>query len=275
MMRLTVTGAGTQNRSMLPPRSIPRVPAPSPDEFRRTYVKANRPVVLTGMIDDWPAYRTWSSDHLRSRFGETPVPVVPVVDGAIQLDARRGLVAKRTRFSEVLDDFDAGLNRSYVMARLDDLPQAMSEDLRLPVYCQRALWHNTKLWCSAAGTRSALHFDLNDNLHSILRGRKRFTLFSPEDSPNLYPGRLLTGVPNASRVDLDHLDAQAFPRVVRAQPWTCDLAPGETLFMPHSWWHHVATMEPSVTVNTWWSAGVRLLVTAAAGAFKRVWGVSR
>src|SRR5690606_19348439 len=99
MMRLTVTGARTQNRSMLPARSIPRVPAPSPDEFRRTYVKANRPVVLTGMIDDWPAFRTWSSDHLRSRFGETSVPVVPVVDGAIQLDARRGLVAKRTRFS--------------------------------------------------------------------------------------------------------------------------------------------------------------------------------
>lgn len=275
MMRLTVAEAMTQTRSMLPPRPIPRIDAPSPEVFRREYVQPGRPVVLRGLLDDWPAYRTWSTDTLRSRFGDTLVPVLRVVEGAVQVDARRGLVTQKAPFVELLDDLDAGLNRTYMMAHLDDLPEGMRSDLRLPRYCQKAPWHMTKLWCSAAGTRSALHFDLNDNLHSTLRGRKRFTLFSPEDNANLYRGRLLTGIPNASRVDLDNLDLKTFPRVARAQPWTCEVEPGETLFMPRSWWHHVATVESSITVNTWWATGARLLVTAAAGTFKRLWGVSR
>lgn len=274
-MRLTIAVAVPQTRAMLPARPIPRIDAPSPERFKREYVEAARPVVIRGLLEDWPAWRTWSTDTLRRRFGDTPVPLLELVDGAVQVDARRGLVTKNAPFSQLLNDLDAGVNRSYMMARVDELPADLQADLRLPRYCENAPWHMTKLWCSAAGTRSALHFDLNDNLHATLIGRKRFTLFSPADDANLYRGRLLTGIPNASRVDLDHLDLKRFPRVARAQPWTCELEPGETLFMPRSWWHHVATVAPSISVNTWWATGARLLVTAAAGAFKRIWGISR
>jgi hypothetical protein len=38
---------------------------------------------------------------------------------------------------------------------------------------------------SKEGTSSGLHHDYHDNLYILLRGRKRFTLFSPSDASNL------------------------------------------------------------------------------------------
>ncbi|KAI0464736.1 hypothetical protein LJB42_002359 [Komagataella kurtzmanii] len=40
--------------------------------------------------------------------------------------------------------------------------------------------------CVPNGTSSGLHHDHADNLYIPIHGRKRFTLFSPQDAPNLY-----------------------------------------------------------------------------------------
>ena len=36
---------------------VARIAAPSPEEFQARYVKRSQPVVLRGMLDDWPAMR--------------------------------------------------------------------------------------------------------------------------------------------------------------------------------------------------------------------------
>lgn len=274
-LRLTPIMPVVDNRRMLPPRRIPRIVAPSVKEFEQSFLEPQQPVVLTGLLADSPAIDAWSTKALRARFGEVLVPTLPVDDsGALMVDARRGLVARRGPLRDVMDELESGSSRSYMMARFDELPEAMSAEVKLPRYCEGAPWCLRKFWAGAAGTRSALHFDLHDNLHTVVFGEKRFTLFSPADRANLYPVRLFTGIPNASRVDWDAVDLERFPRVAAAQPWVCDLKPGETLFMPRSWWHHVLTVEPTVSVNVWWATGARLLVAAAAGTFKRLWGVS-
>lgn len=259
---------------MLPPRAIARIDAPSERVFREKYLRPGVPVVLRGLIDDWPALRTWSTTYLRERYGEARLPTLTLVDGVARA-ARRGLVTTPTRFQEVLDDMDAGVSRKYLMARVDALPASMQADLRDFRYCQKAAWRQAKLWCSGPQTRSALHFDVNDNLLAIISGRKRFALFSPADTPNLYPGGLLAGVANASQVDFDAIDELRFPRTSIAQPWVCVLEPGETLFLPRRWWHHVASTESTMSLNTWWSTNLRLMLNAAAGAFNLLYSVSR
>ncbi len=260
---------------MLPAVPIERVEAPDRRAFQRWYVARRRPVVVRGLVEGWPARRRWSTGDLRQRFGDAQVPVLPVRCGVVQVDPRRGLVTTPMALGALMDRLEADEASAYMMARLDQLPVGLRAEVGDFPYCRRAPWKLCKVWFSARGTRSSLHWDINDNLHAQIVGSKRFTLFAPEDSPNLYPGRLFAGVPNASRVDLDAVDLQRFPRVARARPHVCELAPGETLFLPRGWWHHVATLEASLTVNVWWATGARLAVTAAAGAFKRLWGVSR
>ena len=41
----------------------------SRQEFLRDYYTTNRPVIITGMMDDWPAMRKWNLDFFHQRFG--------------------------------------------------------------------------------------------------------------------------------------------------------------------------------------------------------------
>ncbi|RBD47184.1 cupin-like domain-containing protein, partial [Xanthomonas oryzae] len=106
-------------------------------------------------------------------------------------------------------------------------------------------------------TRIPAHQDLPDNLACVVAGRRRFTLFPPEQLANLYIGPLdLTpaGQP-VSLVDIAAPDLLRFPRYAQAleHALVAELLPGDALFIPSMWWHHVEALESfNVLVNFWW-----------------------
>jgi hypothetical protein len=89
------------------------------------------------------------------------------------------------------------------------------------------------------------------------RGHRRFTLFPPEQLANLYVGPLeftLAGQP-ISMVRLERPDLERYPRFPEAQAHAqvAELEPGDALFVPYMWWHHVESLDPfNVMVNYWW-----------------------
>jgi len=106
-------------------------------------------------------------------------------------------------------------------------------------------------------TRIAAHYDLPDNVACVAAGRRRFTLFPPEQVDNLYIGPLdLTpaGQP-ISLVDFHQPDLNRFPKFAEAMRHArvAELAPGDALFIPSMWWHHIEALSPfNVLVNYWW-----------------------
>jgi hypothetical protein len=108
------------------------------------------------------------------------------------------------------------------------------------------------------GNRSTvtMHFDLSDNIAVVVAGRRRFTLFPPEQLANLYVGPLdhtMAGQP-ASMVSLDEPDLERFPRFreAMAAAMTAELGPGDAIYIPPLWWHHVESLEPfNMLVNYW------------------------
>jgi hypothetical protein len=108
-------------------------------------------------------------------------------------------------------------------------------------------------------SRVAAHFDAPKNVACVVSGHRRFTLFPPEQLPNLYVGPLdLTPAGQAiSLVDFANPDYERFPRFrdALAAAQVADMAPGDALYLPSMWWHHVEGLEPvNVLVNYWWSA---------------------
>jgi len=114
-----------------------------------------------------------------------------------------------------------------------------------------------RLWIGNA-TQVATHFDASPNLAVCVAGRRRFTLFPPEQVANLYLGPLdntLAGPPN-SMVDPDAPDLELYPRFTEAlaHAQVAEMGPGDALFIPAIWWHHVRAFDRiNVLVNYWWA----------------------
>jgi hypothetical protein len=115
----------------------------------------------------------------------------------------------------------------------------------------------SRVWlCNRAEV--ATHFDLSDNIAVVALGRRRFTLFPPWEVGNLYVGPLdhtLAGQP-ISMADPLRPDLDAYPRFARAleAARTAELGPGDAIFIPTMWWHHVAALDPiNILVNYWYN----------------------
>jgi hypothetical protein len=104
----------------------------------------------------------------------------------------------------------------------------------------------------------APHFDVADNLACVMAGRRRFILFPPEQTANLYPGPMDATPANVpiSMVPLDAPDFERFPRYREAldAALVAELEPGDAVYIPYMWWHGVQSLGPfNVLMNYWWS----------------------
>ena len=137
------------------------------------------------------------------------------------------------------------------------------------------------------------HVDEWNNIGCVVAGRRRFTLFPPEQIANLYIGPLdfaPTGAP-MSLVSLRNPDFARYPKFHEAlqTAQSAEVGPGDAVFIPPLWWHHVESLEPfNALVNYWWheeagdgalaDSGFEALLHAILGiralppATRRAWG---
>lgn len=114
-----------------------------------------------------------------------------------------------------------------------------------------------RLWIGNA-VKVNTHFDLACNIACVAGGRRRFTLFPPDQIENLYVAPF-DFTPSGAPVSLAQLtlpDFARFPRLLQAleHARVAELGPGDALFIPYGWWHHVESLTPfNVLVNYWWN----------------------
>jgi len=106
-------------------------------------------------------------------------------------------------------------------------------------------------------SRIAAHYDLPDNIACCAAGQRRFTLFPPGEIANLYPGPIdfTPAGQTISMVDFEEPDLERFPRFRKAveQAQLAELEPGDAVYIPSMWWHHVEGQNDlNVLVNYWW-----------------------
>ena len=129
----------------------------------------------------------------------------------------------------------------------------LAEQNRSDLVPEDALAH---LWIGNRVTVSP-HFDAADNLAFVVAGRRRFTLFPPDQVSNLYIGPFdLTpaGVP-IGIVPLEEPDLARYPRYRQAlaAAQVAELEPGDGIYIPYLWWHGVQSLERfNMLANYWW-----------------------
>ena len=239
-----------------------------PDDIPEEVLKSDVPLLLKGLVADWPAVKA-CSDSLQnaarylSQFATNDLVTVYVSN---ENNGRFFYNEDCTEFN-----FRAGTAPlAQVMVKLNENPGDTGEsiyvgstnvdhwfpgfrkenDLDLPSDGLVSIWIGNK-------TRISAHYDYPDNIACVVAGERRFTLFPPEQIDNLYIGPV-DRTPSGqaiSLVDFANPDFDKHPRFEEAlkHALVCDMQPGDAIFLPSMWWHHVEAFSPfNILVNYWW-----------------------
>lgn len=276
-MQTHSSGTATTNSALNGCRRVPieRAHGLTPEIFYERYLTGiGKPVIITDELNIWPARSKWNFEFFKSVYGSDTViasiwpgdkyvKVIKLEDYINYLQAPndhpKGLwIDPETRFPvpEPSEPLPGPLYvygwRGFILhpELLDDVEESPKsvEDWSplLPAAFRKVLNDATRYFSRGillgpAGSTSNLH---QDYLHTHaylaqIAGRKKCVLFSPEDSRALYQGKL----------NPDSPDFEKFPLFRNATAFECILEPGELLFMPCQWWHHVVALESTITVN--------------------------
>lgn len=256
-----------------PPAPIREVAGPlTADAFGALRAEV-RPVVLRGLVRHWPAVAAALAgdqaiiDYLCREPSARPVAAIaasPAEQGRFFYTddlTRLNFVRASGRIETFLQD----LLRA---ASMPDPPAmaVQSEDIAslLPSFTQDNrvdVLHGVlpRIWIGNR-IRVAAHYDAKENVACCVAGRRRFTLYPPDQIANLYPGPFeLTpaGTP-VSMVDPAAPDLHRYPRYADAarRAGTATLEPGDAIYIPYGWWHGVESLASvSILVNYWWAPG--------------------
>lgn len=244
--------------------------SPGPEQFRSEILPLGKPAVLRGIAGDWPLVRAAGAGNVIERLREwatdQPVAIIrtgPENEGRFHYTADgRGLNFDRANagLSELLAalEREAGKPRPHALATQGIIAETalpgFAESHPLPYVPEQAM---PRFWIGNAA-KVATHNDPNENIAVVVAGRRRFTVFPPDEVANLYLGPLEftpAGVP-ISMVHVTAPDLERYPRFAAAMEaaLTAELGPGDAMFIPYAWYHHVESLDAfNMLVNYWWS----------------------
>jgi len=236
-----------------------------------TVLSVTEPLILKGLVDDWPVVAAgrqspqafaeyiggfYTGDHLTAFIGPPEIKGrVGYNEDFTGFNFERVTASLDDVLGPIIEHIDDDESPAYYIGStlLDRWFPGLRNDNDLDLSDQMplvSLWLGNKIRVSA-------HFDAADNIACCVAGRRRFTLFPPERLDNLYIGPLdITPAGQAiSLVDFHEPDFEQFPRFREAREAACEvtLEPGDALYLPGMWWHHVEGLDGlNVLVNYWW-----------------------
>ncbi len=221
------------------------------EEFFRDYYCAGRPVVITGLMQEWPALHKWNLEFLSGLYGEKEVEIQGRRDSNARYELNKARHQSKMRFGDFLSWIGSGVtsNDMYLTAYNDSynssaLNELMRDIPRIPGYLDPLSAGSGFLWIGPKGTITPLHHDLTNNLLAQVVGRKRFVIASSAEISRVYNHEHCF-----SAVDMRHLDLHVHPAMADVRLIEFELSPGEAVFLPVGWWHFVESLDFSISVS--------------------------
>jgi hypothetical protein len=230
--------------------AIPRRERLTGEQFLQQHYRINRPVIITGMLEHFPARSKWNLDYFAERFADRLVEVQFGRDADPQYELNSIAHKRQIPFGDYVEMVrnSGSSNDFYMTANNDSKNRAALKELwddvgTLPEYLDESGERRGFFWFGPKGTITPFHHDLTNNFMAQIVGRKRVKLIAPCELAKLYNHRHCF-----TEVDAKAVDLKRFPAMEGVTIHDCVLEPGEILFLPVGWWHHVEALDISVTL---------------------------
>jgi len=222
-------------------------------DFKRLYIDQGKPVVIQGLLDDWPARTKWTRESLQRRFGQEPVKVLyssNIVDYNTESDEdtiqEMEIVVPFEQYLEDLNWMSEQARSSstfdvpYLFGRnvFPDIPLEHNFPHLFPVenFTFSHYFRHVKALFFVGAAQSGTYFHQHAHAYNaVLFGTKQWFLLPPASEPSFKHE-------SSMRRWATHKSAINYYR-----PLTCTQFPGETLFVPTDWYH--ATLNPGISVG--------------------------
>jgi hypothetical protein len=267
----------------------------SPDNLPLDELLAgNEPVVLRGLVSDWELTRAGLAsdqaalDYIRSFYNGRPTNASvggPEIQGRLFYDdqfTKLNFSVERVQLDEFLDRIAKHLDDQrpptmYVASLLVDTHLPGIRRRNELGFAAHGIDPPPAIWIGNR-TIASCHYDALNNIACCVVGRRRFMLFPPEQIFNVYPGPLdpTPGGQAISLVDFAAPDFDKYPRFRQALEavQVAEVGPGDAMFVPSMWWHHVEGLSAFNTlVNYWWSKVPAHIPTPMHTLYHAIWSL--
>lgn len=241
------------------------------EQFHNEIVQHSQPVVIRGLVNDWPMVQAAKKNdrefcNYLKRF-----------DRGLNLDTMTGPASIKGRifYNSDLSGLNSRMGQSklapsldYILehAKDDPAPLLAMQSVVISQYLPGLQLENKlrllpdtvspRIWIGGRAIVAA-HYDSAENIACCVAGKRKFTLFPPEQIANLYVGPLELTPAGAtiSMVDLENPDFDKYPKFQHAldAAFQAVLEPGDAIYIPYLWWHNVQALDDlNVLINYWW-----------------------
>ena len=242
-----------------------RISKPNKDEFSKLW-KQYQPFIIKDVATHWDACNKWSNNYLKEHCGDNILPIQgrdkDFLENYKNFASSEGFYnIKEMRFSEYIDYIEDKVNGKennydlefYLSEGLfeERFPEII-EDVTYPAYINRKPLIQFWYGCSNKNytATSPLHFDGMHNIFVQIRGRKKILLFPPSNYLSFYPPiEDSMGYLHHSKVLPHLLDLELFPKFPWQERIEVILLPGEILYIPAYWWHHVTAVDENISLS--------------------------
>ncbi|MBC7726374.1 MAG: cupin-like domain-containing protein [Microbacteriaceae bacterium] len=230
---------------------IERRAAVSTEEFFERYYCGNQPLILTDLARAWPAMQRWTPAYFRERFGDVMVEIQAGRDADPDYEMNSPRHKRTVRLADFIDGMTraASSNDQYLTANnhaleRPELAPLLNDIGPLPNWFGATrLARQALLWMGPRGVITPLHHDTIQLMHTHIVGRKRWRFISP-----LQTALVHNHIGVFSKLRLERPDAN-FPIPTGLQIIDETILPGETLFLPVGWWHHVECLDACMSLS--------------------------
>lgn len=252
---------------------VTKLEAITPEEFKQHYYNSMKPLVITGLAKEWPAYNKWNWDYFKEAVGETEVGVYNNIKSDAYTPVNKADdYMKFGAYLDMVKQGPVGL-RIFLFNIFQHAPQLVS-DFTWPEHLMKGFVKRyPMLFVGGAGSVTHMHFDidLSHIIHTQFVGRKRVLLFPYEEQYNLYrkPWEVLSFVNFEKYFDTanNKLQVENYPALKNANGYEVILEHGDTLFMPAGYWHHMEYIDSGFAMS------LRAMQPSLSGKIHGLWNL--